>query len=147
MAGLDTLVLMTPSNTRYLSGYSSTNCQIILNRNNSYFLTDMRYYLEAREYLGNTFEVLCQDIMSSKSLIEGDKIGIENDISYGQYKTIAQIAGDNLTDITTYITALRNIKTEFEIASIKKAQSVTELAYNQALKIIKIGRASCRDRV
>ncbi len=139
MAGLDTLVIMTPSNTRYLSGYSSTNCQIILNRNNSYFLTDMRYYLEAREYLGNTFEVLCQDIMSSKSLIEGDKIGIENDISYGQYKTIAQIAGDNLTDITTYITALRNIKTEFEIASIKKAQSVTELAYNQALKIIKEG--------
>ena len=89
--------------------------------------------------MGNTFEVLCQDIMSSKSLIEGDKIGIENDISYGQYKTIAQIAGDNLTDITTYITALRNIKTEFEIASIKKAQSVTELAYNQALKIIKEG--------
>ncbi len=139
MAGVDTLVILTPSNTRYLSGYASTNCQIILTKRNSYFLTDMRYYLEARKYLGNKFEVLCQDIMSSKALIEGDKIGIENDISYGQYKAIAQIAGNNLIDIMPYIAALRNIKTEFEIESIKKAQSVTELAYSEALKIIKEG--------
>ncbi len=137
MAGVDTLVILTPSNTRYLSGYSSTNCQIILTKSNSYFLTDMRYYLEAKEYLGNRFEVLCQDIKDSKSLIDGRKVGIENDISYGQYKTIAQLAGDNLIDITPHIATLRNIKTGFETERIKKAQSVTELAYSEVLKIIK----------
>ncbi len=139
MAGVDTLVILTPSNTRYLSGYSSTNCQIILNKRNSYFLTDMRYYLEAKQFLGKRFEVLCQDIKTAKSLIEGSKIGIENDISYGQYKMISQLEGDNLIDITEYISTLRDVKTDIEIGCIKKAQSVTELAYDEALKIIKEG--------
>ncbi|MDE6605675.1 MAG: aminopeptidase P family protein [Clostridia bacterium] len=139
MAGVDTLVILTPSNTRYLSGYASTNCQIILTKRNSYFLTDMRYYLEAKDFLGKRFEVLCKDIKSSANLIEGNKIGIENDISYGQYKTISQIVGDNLIDITPSVSALRDIKADCEIQCVKKAQSVTELAYTEALKIIKEG--------
>ena len=137
MAGVDTLVILTPSNTRYLSGYSSSNCQIVLTKSNSYFLTDMRYFLEAKNFLGERFEVLCQDIIASKSLIEGNNIGIENDITYGQYKTISQIAGDRLTDITSSILTLRNIKTDLEIERIKRAQSITELAYAEALKVIK----------
>lgn len=139
MAGVDTIVILTPSNTRYLSGYSSTNCQIILTKHNSYFLTDMRYYFEAKELLGKRFEVLCQDLKSAKSLIEGNKIGIESDISYGQYRMISQIAGDSLIDITPSVEMLRSIKTAFEIDCIKKAQIVTELAYGEALKIIKEG--------
>ena len=139
MAGVDTLLILTPSNTRYLSGYSSTNCQIILTKHNSYFLTDMRYYLEAKQVLGKRFEVLNQDIRASKSLIEGSRIGIEFGISYGQYSTIAQLVGDNLVDITQSIDCLRSVKTDFEIKCIKKAQSVTELAYLEALKIIKEG--------
>ncbi len=139
MAGVDTLVILTPSNTRYLSGYSSTNCQIVLTKHNSYFLTDMRYYLEAKELIGNRFEVLCQDIKESKSLIEGSKIGIESDISYGQYKTVSQLADGNIVEITPSIENLRSIKSDFEIDCIKRAQSVTELAYDEALKILKDG--------
>lgn len=139
MSGVDTLIILTPSNTRYLSGYSSTNCQIILTKRNSYFLTDKRYYLEAKQLIGNEFEVLCQDIKVSKGLIEGSKIGIENDISYGQYKIISRLVGNNLIDITPSISTLRDIKTTHEIERIKKAQSVSELAYKEALKIIKEG--------
>ncbi|MDE6472406.1 MAG: Xaa-Pro peptidase family protein [Clostridia bacterium] len=139
MAGVDTLVILTPSNTRYLSGYSSTNCQIILTKRNSYFLTDMRYYLEAKELLGNKFEVLCQDIKESKELVEGSKIGIESDISYGQYKTISQLTAGNLIEITPSIESLRSIKSNFEIDCIKRAQSITVLAYGEALKILKEG--------
>lgn len=139
IAGVDTIVISTPSNTRYLSGYSSTNCQMILTGNASYFLTDMRYYLEARERLGKRFEVLCQDIKQSQALIEGNRIGIESDISYGQYKTLLQLAGDNLIDITPSVSMLRDIKTAFEIECINKAQSITELAYNEVLKIIEEG--------
>lgn len=139
IAGVDTLVILTPSNTRYLSGYSSTNCQIILTKHNSYFLTDMRYYLEAKELLGKRFEVLCQDIKESKHLIEGKTVGIETDISYGQYRTVLQIAGDSLIDVTPSIESLRSIKASYEIDCIKKAQNVTELAYTEALKIIKEG--------
>ncbi|MCI8421038.1 MAG: aminopeptidase P family protein [Clostridia bacterium] len=139
MAGVDTLVILTPSNTRYLSGYSSTNCQIVLTKHNSYFLTDMRYYLEAKELLGSRFEVLCQDIKESKSIIDGSNIGIESDISYGQYKTVSQLADGKIVEITSSIEDLRSIKSDFEIDCIKRAQSVTELAYKEALKILKDG--------
>ena len=139
ISGVDTLVILTPSNTRYLSGYSSTNCQIILTKHNSYFLTDMRYYLEAKQLLGNRFEVLCQGLSESKSLIEGKTLGIESDISYGQYKTVSLLAEGNIIEITPSIDTLRSIKTTCEIDCIKKAQAVTELAYYEALKILKEG--------
>ncbi len=131
MADVDTLILQTPSNTLYLSGYQSTNCQVILTKDNSYFLTDMRYFLEAKQVLGNRFEILCQSLDSSQDLICGDKIGFEDDISYGQYRLICSVSH--------VISSLRDIKNSYEIKCIRHAQQVTELAFDEALKIVKEG--------
>lgn len=140
MADVDTLILQTPSNTLYLSGYQSTNCQIILTKDNSYFLTDMRYFLEAKQVLGNRFEILCQSLDSSQDLICGDKIGFEDDISYGQYRLISKLVGGRqLCSVSHVISSLRDIKNSYEIKCIRHAQQVTELAFDEALKIVKEG--------
>ncbi|MCI8944156.1 MAG: aminopeptidase P family protein [Clostridia bacterium] len=140
MADVDTLILQTPSNTLYLSGYQSTNCQIILTKDNSYFLTDMRYFLEAKQVLGNRFEILCQGLDSSQDLICGDKIGFEDDISYGQYRLISKLVGGRqLCSVSHVISSLRDIKNSYEIKCIRHAQQVTELAFDEALKIVKEG--------
>lgn len=137
---VDTLIIQTPSNTLYLSGYPSTNCQIILTKESSYFLTDMRYYLEAKERLGDRFEVLCQDLASSQNLIRGKRVGIEGDISFRRFREVEDLVGDReISDVSDAVAALRDIKNAYEIECVKKAQSVTELAFAEALKIIKEG--------
>ncbi len=136
----DNLIIQLPSNTLYLSGYQSSNCQIIITKKQSYFLTDMRYYLEARQRLSDNFEVLCQDLNSSANLLESGTVGFEGDISYRQYEALKRITdGKKLIDISDKIEALRDIKTQEEINNIKSAQSVTEQAFVEALKIIKKG--------
>ncbi|MBD5086045.1 MAG: aminopeptidase P family protein [Clostridiales bacterium] len=140
IAGVDNLIITLPSNTLYLSGYSSTNCQIIITKNKSYFLTDMRYFLEATQKLGDKFEVVCQNLNSSQNLLDEGSVGFESEISYSQFVDLQKLVGDRkIMDISDKISSLRDIKSEEEIESIKKAQSITELAYSEALKIIKLG--------
>lgn len=140
IAGVDNLIITLPSNTLYLSGYSSTNCQIIITKNKSFFLTDMRYFLEATQKLGDKFEVVCQNLNSSQNLLDEGSVGFESEVSYRQFVDLQKLVGDRkLMDISDKISSLRDIKSEEEIDAIKTAQSVTELAYSEALKIIKLG--------
>ena len=140
IAGVDNLIILLPSNTLYLSGYSSSNCQIIITKSNTYFLTDMRYFLEASQKLSDNFQVLCQDFNSSANLLCNGSVGFESDISYRQYESLSKLVGEKkLIDVLDKIAELRNVKTAEEICAIQSAQSVTELAFNEALKFIKEG--------
>ena len=137
---LDTVIVLLPSDTLYLSGYSSTNCQIILTKSKSYFLTDMRYYLEAKASIGDRFEVISGSLEDNKNLIEGSYIGFEKGISYTEYLYLKQICGEKqLSDVSEQISGLRDIKSQDEIDKIICAQKVTELAFNEALDFVKEG--------
>lgn len=139
-AKVDCLVVLLPSDTLYLSGYSSTNCQIILTKTKSYFLTDMRYFFEAKERLQDRFEVICGSLYDNRHLIEGNLIGFEKDITYVEYKMLEELCQDKtLKDVTKNISALRDIKSDYEIDNILKAQKITETAFDEALKFIKEG--------
>lgn len=139
-AKVDCLVVLLPSDTLYLSGYSSTNCQIILTKTKSYFLTDMRYFFEAKERLQDRFEVICGSLYDNRHLIEGNLIGFEKDITYVEYKMLEELCQDKtLKDVTKSISALRDIKFDYEIDNIIKAQKITETAFDEALEFIKEG--------
>ncbi|MDE7079574.1 MAG: aminopeptidase P family protein [Clostridia bacterium] len=140
IAGADNLIVLLPSDTLYLSGYSSSYCQIIITKSKSYFLTDMRYYLEATQKLSDNFEVLCQDLNSSANLLDKGSVGFERDISYRQYEDLKKLLGDReLIDVSDKLSTLRDVKTMKEIESIKSAQAITELAFSEALKFIRLG--------
>lgn len=137
---LDAIVVLLPSNTLYLSGYSSTNCQIIVTKQKSYFLTDMRYYLEAKSLLGDSFEVISGSLEDNKDLIHGKYVGFEKDITYPQYLMLKSMCdGKELIDVSNEIGELRDIKSPSEIQKILSAQRVTELAFEEALNFVKEG--------
>lgn len=137
---VDTIVVLLPSDTLYLSGYPSTNCQIIITEDKSYFLTDMRYYLEAKTALKDRFEVISGSLSDNRDLIKGKIVGFEKDVTYSDYIALSQLCeGKELVDVTDAIANLRDIKSEDEIDKILQAQSVTELAFAEALDFIKEG--------
>lgn len=137
---VDTIILLTQSNTFYLSGYKSTNCQIILTKDKAYFLTDMRYYFEAKALLDDRFEVLNGSLENNMHLIKGQTIGFEGNISYYDYQRLTKLSPKaNFVDINEQINRLRDIKSDYEIENIIHAQSVTEIAFSKALDYIKEG--------
>lgn len=88
---VDTIVVLLPSDTLYLSGYPSTNCQIIITEDKSYFLTDMRYYLEAKTALKDRFEVISGSLSDNRDLIKGKIVGFEKDVTYSDYIALSQL--------------------------------------------------------
>lgn len=141
--GVNAALVITASNTFYLSGYESTNCRILITNDKDYFLTDMRYLEEAKNAIGDRFEVLLGGVEEIKGIVDdlGIKaLGVEENVSYGEYRSLEELfKGIEFVAVDEAFSKIRAIKTEREISLIKTAQSVTETAFNEILPFIKEG--------
>ena len=141
--GVNAALVITASNTFYLSGYESTNCRILITNDKDYFFTDMRYLEEAKNAIGDRFEVLLGGVEEIKGIVDdlGVKaLGVEENVSYGEYRSLEELfEGVEFVAVDEAFSKIRAIKTEREISLIKTAQSVTETAFNEILPFIKEG--------
>lgn len=141
--GVNAALVITASNTFYLSGYESTNCRILITNDKDYFFTDMRYLEEAKNAIGDRFEVLLGGAEEIKGIADdlGIKaLGVEENVSYGEYRSLEELfKGIEFVAVDEAFSKIRAIKTEREISLIKTAQSVTETAFNEILPFIKEG--------
>ena len=141
--GVNAALVITASNTFYLSGYESTNCRILITNDKDYFFTDMRYLEEAKNAIGDRFEVLLGGVEEIKGIVDdlGVKaLGVEENVSYGEYRSLEELfKGVEFVAVDEAFSKIRAIKTEREISLIKTAQSVTETAFNEILPFIKEG--------
>ena len=139
--GVNAALVITASNTFYLSGYESTNCRILITNDKDYFFTDMRYLEEAKNAIGDRFEVLLGGVEEIKGIADdlGIKaLGVEENVSYGEYRSLKELfKGIEFVAVDEAFSKIRAIKTEREISLIKTAQSVTETAFNEILPFIK----------
>ena len=140
-SNVDAVIVLGESNTFYLSGYRSSNCQIVITNSEQYFITDDRYINEAKQQLSDKFLVISGDMDTIKSLLENKKIiGFDNTVPYTTYKELIENLSDKeFVDITDKLFDMRMIKSDWEIQNIKKAQQITELGFNEALKALKEG--------
>lgn len=141
--GIDAAVVITTSNTFYLSGYESSNCRILMTDEKNYFFTDMRYLEEARYRIGDAFDVRLGGIEEIKELADKlgvKKLGVEQTIPHCDYVALEKLfKGVTFVATDDAFAKLRAVKSEREIDLIKKAQSVTDEAFKQILPFIKEG--------
>lgn len=141
--GVDAALVTTSPNTFYLGGYESTNCRILITAEKSYFFTDMRYLEEATAFLKDRFEVRlggCEEIKALTDKLGIKKLGVEQNISYGEYVGLQKLfSGAEFVAVDDAFAKMRAVKNEKEISLIKQAQSVTETAFNEILPFIKEG--------
>ena len=137
---LDAIVVFSKSNTFYLSGFESSNCQIVITKDNQYFVTDDRYINEAKIVLQDRFKVVSGDIELISFLVGDAKtVGWDSDVPYQTYKLLYDNFGTRLVDVQPTIEEFRMIKSQQEIDNIIKAQSITDLALKEVLKDLKEG--------
>lgn len=139
---MDAAIVTDEKNIGYLCGYFYTDGYLYIDGKSAYIITDLRYDAEARVLASTEFEVVVpkarNEFLSDLITSHGIKtLGFEN-----QSMTVAQYRGFELAldvafaPLGSILTELRAIKTADEIAKIKKAQEITDLAFSHILSVM-----------
>lgn len=143
---IDGMLVSSPHNRRYLTGFTGTNGHVLIGRKNNIFITDFRYEESARkECIG--FEIAVQgksflETLSELIKKEGiNNLGFEeNHVTYQQYKKYKEILPEiNLVSVSNVVEKLRTIKDDQEISNIRKAAQIADEGFTYILGIIKPG--------
>lgn len=142
--GLHALVVNSPSNIYYLSGFTGTNATLFITLENSYLLTDFRY-LEQAAKEAESFEIIRVDnevFVTLSELAKGLKIiGIEEDyMTWAEYRKMREAFLEyTLADASDILREMREIKDNFEVDIIRQAVRITDETFDSILNKIRIG--------
>lgn len=145
--GLDAVLLTDYYNKRKLTGFTGTTGIALLGKE-KIFYSDSRYEIQGKKEVApygftfknaasNLFEVCKEDIekLNIKTLgIDGDSL------TYSEFLNLKDLfKGVEFKNISKNLKELRDVKTEEELENIKKACEISDIAFNETLKIIKVG--------
>lgn len=142
--GLDAIVVLSPYNRRYLSGFTGTSGSLLITQDTKQLITDFRYIQQANSQ-AEDFEIINQNgpmINKINELIQhGDykNVGVEADlITYNEYQAL-NTDEVQLSSIEGVIETIRMIKDDFENKQIQKAADIVDETYEHILKWVKPG--------
>lgn len=136
-------------NRRYFTGFNSSAGTVVITKNSAFLLIDFRYFEKAKNMVKNLTVILAKRLFSQlEEIFKRENIKnilIETDtvtISYlnrlkSAFKDLNIDTGTLLSD---KIKNLRSIKDKEEISLIKKAQSITDKAFEHILNFINLGK-------
>ena len=142
---LDGIIINNLKNVYYLTGFWGSNGTVFISRDRQILVTDARYIIAAKQEVTG-FEIFAErDELTTISKIAKDmglsRIGFEDEISVSYYHRMqAAFEGLELIPQTQFVEALRMIKDETEVATIRKACSISDQAFHDALEFIKPGK-------
>lgn len=144
---LDAFLVTTLTNVRYLSGYSGSNGLLLITPAKSFFLTDFRYWEQAKKQVKGSkiifgerdlFDDLPKlDVVKSKRI----KLGFESEnLSCTLYRRLKNLLPEALLVPTEkFVESLVAIKDKEELKIIKKAVQITDRVFSQILNFIQPG--------
>lgn len=143
--GIDALLVTNLYNVRYLTNFTGSTGLALITEDKAYFVTDFRYTEQAAEEAVG-FEIIKNEGLIYEEvarLVEQDqikKLGFEEtNISYAIYKQLEELIKTELVAISGLVEKIREVKSEEEIAIIRKAVEITEKAYDYILGFVKVG--------
>lgn len=145
---LDALLITDEKNQRYAAGFPFTDGYVLVTKEKTWLITDSRYIEAAELAAGGCAAVQMYDRQhSALSLVKAALSeagatrlgGEERKLSHGDYQDIEKELGLPLLPAQQLLCDLRASKSAGEIASMIKAQRISEAALEEVLHIIKPG--------
>lgn len=145
---VDAMLVMNPYNMRYLSGYTGGCGYLYLSEHKNLILTDSRYTIQANEEATDfsVVEVSGTDgyINAINALVIEEKVkklAFEaRELSFAEYmKWAEKLNIKNLVPVADDFTNLRQIKKDWELERLKKAEEIGDLAFEKILNVIQPG--------
>lgn len=143
---LDAVLISNGYNMRYFSGFSGATGYLYISRYRKAVITDFRYTFQAKQEsagyeiieVQTDYETIINDLLATEQV---KQLAFEaKEISYAEYLDWKEkLRVEQLIPIQDEMTEFRSIKTEQELAYIKKAEQIGDIAFSKILDILKPG--------
>ncbi len=140
---VDAILIYNPKNRLWFSEFKSTEGYLLISNNKAYLYVDGRYITAAGKIaknvdkiiqFGNIFELLNKDL----KFLNIKKLGFESDfLSFANYELYSKSLNSKLCPVNT--SKIRTIKNNQEISFIHKACQISDIAFSNVVKNIKVG--------
>ena len=143
---LDALLVSSPENVRYLTGFTGSNGLAIVTRAEAYFLTDSRYTLQSAQEVRAcrrfiTARPLSEEAAARKLLKGCASAGFEaHELPYAQALALRKaFPRVHMRATTEIVERLGLVKDRDEIASIRRAAAIADEVFRDVLPTIAPG--------
>ena len=147
--GVDALVITNPSTLHYLSGYANEEAIIYFENSKAWYITDSRYSEEVGNCLKNGLSYNGGiELFESGDYFKGVQtlstkglsVGFEASISFNGYMNMKKSTEfKSACDVSVALNKFREVKTDEEIALIKKAAQISDYALDKIMSEVKVG--------
>jgi len=134
-------LLTNPVNVKYLVGFDSSNCALLVERDRVRLFTDFRY-IESARAIGGGVEVVetkRDTIGALGELLAGERVTFEGVLPYSLYERLRD-AGVELDAGGGLVEELRAVKDEQELATLRRACAITDRAFERLAQVQFTGR-------
>lgn len=143
---LDALLVSSPANIRYLTGFTGSNGVALVLAAETILFTDPRYTIQAKHEVTCEIKICKSPILPNVAAIAGKRrirrLGFERaSISYDGYGILREKlpATTSLEPISGWLETQRMVKSVTEIESIRQSVATNSHAFEQAVRHIRPG--------
>ena len=142
---VDSILITSPINRRYVTGFTGTAGSAVISETDARFITDFRYTEQAKTQ-AEDFEVvehrgpMIDEINNQLKEMDVKRLGFEKEyVTYSQYELFQKKLDVELVPIGGLIEEIRMVKTNEELAIMKKAAAIADHAFEHIQQYIKPG--------
>ncbi len=145
--GLDTLIVSSLFNIRYLTGFTGSNALLVVTKKSAVFLSDIRYTLQAKQEVQDCRRIIITKIglyeeASKRNLLDSSKkVGFESQqVTYAQYRTLRKLfPSSSFFSTSDIVEEVLLVKDEHEVEMIRRAVKISDQVFHEILKDIRPG--------
>ncbi|MCZ2260098.1 M24 family metallopeptidase [Sporosarcina sp. G11-34] len=142
---IDALLITSAYNRRYMTDFTGTAGVALISASDAVFITDFRYTEQAEKEIEGFRIVLHtktiqEEVATQVKAMNVGTLGFEkDDLSYGLYETYSKAVESDMKPVSGLVEKLRMVKTEDELAILKKAASIADDAFDHIITFIRPG--------
>lgn len=142
--GVDAILITTPANRRWLTGFTGSAGKLLLTTDKAILATDSRYWTQLEREAPHIELFSTRDDPSDLANFlakgGGKRIGIEaNAVPVAEFRALEKINGYTWVLLSNPIEILRQVKSADEVAVIRTAAEITDLAMEQVPNLVRPG--------
>lgn len=138
----ESLLVSTPTNIRYLSGFTGSNGMLLVTTDVTYLFTDSRYTIQAHAECSDVEIVITRDLLGEAAKrCSTELLAIEGgNLTVLQYQTLQSVEPKlSIRVAKGLVEAVRVVKDDEEIALISQACAISTQALHQLCAVIRAG--------
>lgn len=142
--GVEGLLITSPTNRRWLSGFTGSNGQLLITANQALLATDFRYFnqvaMEAPNFALFKHQRTLADTQAFLAKASITQVGIEaKQVTLAEMDELNQVENITWVPLSSPIEPMRMVKTAVEIETIQKAAVITDSVMTQVPQLVQIG--------